>query len=98
MSKFTKEMIDSYADKLLIGLSDDENKMIQNEFDYLEKSMEEIANIKDIEMVEGMFYALDDFSYELSSDLPLESVSTDCLLKNCDSVEDNLVSVPKVVG
>lgn len=98
MSKFTKEMIDSYADKLLIGLSDDENKMIQYEFDYLEKSMEEIANIKDIEMVEGMFYALDDFSYELTSDLPLESVSTDCLLKNCDSVEDNLVSVPKVVG
>ena len=98
MSKFTKEMIDSYAAKLLIGLSDDENKMIQNEFDYLEKSMEEIANIKDIEMIEGMFYALDDFSYELTSDLPLESVSTDCLLKNCDSVEDNLVSVPKVVG
>ncbi len=98
MNKFTKEMIDSYADKLLIGLSNDENKMIQNEFDYLEKSMEEIANIKNIEMVEGMFYALDDFSYELTSDIPLESVSTDCLLKNCDSVEDNLVSVPKVVG
>lgn len=98
MNKFTKEMIDSYADKLLIGLSNDENKMIQNEFDYLEKSMEEIANIKNIEMVEGMFYALDDFSYELTSDIPLESVTTDCLLKNCDSVEDNLVSVPKVVG
>ena len=98
MSNFTKEMIDDYADKLLIGLSNDENKMIQNEFDYLEKSMEEIANIKNIEMVEGMFYALDDFSYELTSDIPLESVSTDCLLKNCDSVEDNLVSVPKVVG
>jgi len=98
LNKFTKEMIDSYADKLLIGLSNDENKMIQNEFDYLEKSMEEIANIKNIEMVEGMFYALDDFSYELTSDIPLESVSTDCLLKNCDSVEDNLVSVPKVVG
>ena len=98
MNKFTKEMIDSYADKLLIGLSNDENKMIQNEFDYLEKSMEEIANIKNIEMVEGMLYALDDFSYELTSDIPLESVSTDCLLKNCDSVEDNLVSVPKVVG
>lgn len=98
MNKFTKEMIDSYADKLLIGLSNDENKMIQNEFDYLEKSMEEIANIKNIEMVEGMFYALDEFSYELTSDIPLESVSTDCLLKNCDSVEDNLVSVPKVVG
>lgn len=98
MNKFTKEMIDSYADKLLIGLSNDENKMIQNEFDYLEKSMEEIANIKNIEMVEGMFYALDDFSYELTGDIPLESVSTDCLLKNCDSVEDNLVSVPKVVG
>ena len=28
MSKFTKEMVDSYADKLLIGLTEEENKII----------------------------------------------------------------------
>ena len=28
MSKFTKEMVDDYADKLLIGLTDEENKMV----------------------------------------------------------------------
>ena len=30
MSKFTKEMVDSYADKLLIGLTPEENKLVLN--------------------------------------------------------------------
>ena len=33
MSKFTKEMVDDYADKLLIGLTPEENKMVLDEFD-----------------------------------------------------------------
>ena len=32
MSKFTEEMVDNYADKLLIGLSREENKMVLDEF------------------------------------------------------------------
>ena len=28
MSKFTKDMIDDFADKLLIGLTDEENKIL----------------------------------------------------------------------
>ena len=28
MSKFTKEMVDSYADKLLIGLTPEENELV----------------------------------------------------------------------
>ena len=28
MSKFTKEMVNDYADKLLIGLTEEENKII----------------------------------------------------------------------
>jgi len=31
--KFTKEMVDDYADKLLIGLTEEENKMVLEEFD-----------------------------------------------------------------
>lgn len=45
MNKFTKEMIDDYAGKLLIGLTDDENNMVLKEFDVIEKSMEKIANM-----------------------------------------------------
>lgn len=98
MSKFTKEMVDSYADKLLIGLTDEENNMVLNEFDIIEKAMEKIANIPNIENVEPMTHALDDFIFTLREDVVEDSVQVSKLLQNCDSVEDDLVSVPKVVG
>ena len=74
MNKFTKEMIDDYADKLLIGLTDDENNMVLKEFDVIEKSMEKIANMPDIEKVEPMTHALDDFSFILREDVAKESI------------------------
>ena len=37
MSKFTKEMVNDYADKLLIGLTDEENELVLKEFDIIEK-------------------------------------------------------------
>lgn len=98
MNKFTKEMIDDYADKLLIGLTDDENNMVLKEFDVIEKSMEKIANMPDIEKVEPMTHALDDFSFTLREDVAKESIPVENLLQNCDASEDDFVSVPKVVG
>ena len=98
MNKFTKEMIDDYADKLLIGLTDDENNMVLKEFDVIEKSMEKIANMPDIEKVEPMTHALDDFSFTLREDVVEESIPVETLLQNCDASEDDFVSVPKVVG
>ncbi len=98
MNKFTKEMIDDYADKLLIGLTDDENNMVLKEFDVIEKSMEKIANMPDIEKVEPMTHALDDFSFILREDVAKESIPVENLLQNCDASEDDFVSVPKVVG
>ena len=38
MSNFTKEQINDYADKLLIGLTSEEEDMIQSEFDEIEKN------------------------------------------------------------
>ena len=98
MNKFTKEMIDDYADKLLIGLTDDENNMVLKEFDVIEKSMEKIANMPDIEKVEQMTHALDDFSFTLREDVVEESIPVENLLQNCGASEDDFVSVPKVVG
>ena len=98
MNKFTKEMIDDYADKLLIGLTDDENNIVLKEFDVIEKSMEKIANMPDIEKVEPMTHALDDFSFTLREDVVEESIPVENLLQNCGASEDDFVSVPKVVG
>ena len=98
MNKFTKEMIDDYADKLLIGLTDDENNMVLKEFDVIEKSMEKIANMPDIEKVEPMTHALDDFSFILREDVAKESIPVENLLQNHYSVENPPRPLPRGLG
>ena len=97
MSKFTKEMVDDYADKLLIGLTPEENKMVLDEFEIIDETINTINEIKDIEKVEPMTHTLDDFIYELRDDVVEESVPIDELLQNCDSYEAREIEVPKVV-
>jgi len=98
MSKFTKEMIDDYADKLLIGLTPEENKMVLDEFDEIDANIDLINEIKDIDKVEPMTHCLDDFVVEFREDVPEESVPIEDLLRNCDDTEDREIVVPRVVG
>ena len=98
MQKFTKEMVNNYAEKLLIGLTEDENKQVLDEFTIIDTNIDLINQIKDIDKVEPMTHALDDFIYELRSDIKEESIDIDEALSNCDDKTDREVSVPKVVG
>ena len=98
MSKFTKEMVDDYADKLLIGLTPEENKMVLDEFDIIDEQINIINDIPGIEKVEPMTHALDDFEYELREDVAEESVPIEDLLSNCDEFSGREIEVPKVVG
>ena len=63
MEKFTKEMVDDYAEKLLIGLTSEENKMVLDEFEIIDKNIDLINQIPDLEKVEPMTQCLDDFTY-----------------------------------
>lgn len=96
--KFTKEMVDDYADKLLIGLTEEENKMVLEEFEIIDETINTINEIEGIEKVEPMTHTLDDFEYELREDIALESVPIEELLQNCDRHNGREVEVPKVVG
>ena len=98
MGKFTSEMVNDYADKLLIGLTDEENKMVLDEFEIIDKNIDIINEIHDIENVEPMSHCLDDFEFELREDKVEDSIAIDDLLANCDDATDREVSVPKVVG
>ena len=99
MKKFTKEMVDDYADKLLIGLTPEENQMVLDEFEIIDKNIDIINEIPNIEKVEPMTHTLDNFEYELRDDVPEDSISTDDLLANCDdSTSDGEVVVPRMVG
>ena len=97
MGKFTSEMVNDYADKLLIGLTDEENKMVLDEFEIIDKNIDLINEIKDLDKIEPMSHCLDDFVYELREDVIEESIPIEDLLKNCDKTKDREVKVPKVV-
>lgn len=97
MEKFTKEMVDDYADKLLIGLTEEENKMVLDEFNIIDSDIAKVMEIDNIESIEPMTHTLDDFVYELREDVIEESVDIDDLLKNCDDYINDEVRVPKVV-
>ena len=96
--KFTKEMVDDYADKLLIGLTDEENQMVLDEFEIIDETINTINDIEGIEKVEPMTHTLDDFVYELREDIVEESIPIEDLLANCDVHSAREVEVPKVVG
>ena len=99
MSNFTKEMIDDYADKLLIGLTEEERTNIQEEFDEIEKNMDLINEIPNIKDIEPLSYPYDSYIEELRSDDEVqEEIPIEDLLKNCDQYEGREVEVPKVVG
>lgn len=96
--EFTKEVVDDLADKLLIGLTEEENKMVLEEFEVIDKNIDIINQIEGIDKVEPMTHCLDNFEYELREDEVEGSTPIDDLLKNCDVVRDREVEVPRMVG
>ena len=97
MSKFTKEMVDDYAEKLLIGLTDEENKMVLDEFEAIDKNIDLINEIPDIEKIEPMTHTLDDFVFELREDQARESIPIEDALRNAGATDGREIEVPKVV-
>ena len=98
MSKFTKEMVDKYADELLIGLSEEENKNVLDEFEVIDKTCEVVSLIPGIENIEPMTHCLDETIVDLREDISDESINIDDALKNCDKSFAREVELPKVVG
>ena len=98
MNKFTKEMIDDYADKLLIGLTAEENKMVLDEFQEIDRNINIINEIPNIKDVKPMSYCLDDMGSHLNNDEVEETVPIEELLRNSGKTVGREVEVVKVVG
>ena len=97
-NKFTSEMIEDYANKLLIGLTKEEIDMVLEEFNTIDETINTINQIEGLDKVEPMTHCLDDFIYELREDIEEESIPIEEILQNCDDKTDREVIVPKVVG
>ena len=97
-NKFTSEMIEDYANKLLIGLTKEEIDMVLEEFNIIDETINTINQIEGLDKVEPMTHCLDDFIYELREDREEESIPVEEILQNCDDKTEREVIVPKVVG
>lgn len=95
--KFTKELVDSYADKLLIGLTDEENKMVLDEFDVIDKDIDIINTIEGISDIEPMTYCLERNIEKLREDVAETTPDIDDLLANAKKKMGREIEVPKVV-
>lgn len=94
---FTKELVDKFANDLLIGLTKEENKMVLDEFKVIEKSMDRIANIKDIANEEAMTHPLEYESVSLREDDIVKELSVEEVLQNAKNKTEEEIIVPKVV-
>lgn len=98
MSKFTSELVDDLAAKLLIGLSHEENQMVLDEFAIIDENLSKVDSFQNIKTIEPMTHCLDDFTFTLREDEAEPSIPIEDALRNCDKTEGREVEVPKVVG
>ena len=96
--QFTKEMVKDYAEKLLIGLTEEETNIVLEEFSIIDEDINKINNIEGLENIEPMTHCLDRYIEELREDKKEESVNIDDILNNCDKHNEREVILTKVVG
>lgn len=97
MNKFTKEIIDQYAENLLFRLTETENTTVLNEFQNVEKNMELINQIPNLnaEKITSHPFPLPDVI--LREDKSKETLTLEEAFSNCDLVNDREVEVLRVV-
>ena len=98
MKEFTLEDINSYADKLLIGLTIEEAETILKEFSVIDANINQINEIKDLGSIEPAFFPYDLYTATLREDEAKESIPIDKILANCEDKIDREIKVPKVVS
>lgn len=95
--EFTKDLIDKLADNLLIGLTEDENKMVLEEFKYIEENMDLINEIPNINKIDPMTHPFP-VIVDLNDDEYLNELKIEDILENCKDMDGREVKIPKVVG
>ncbi len=96
MKKFTKELVDKFARDLLISLTEEENKMVLEEFEMIEENMEKINQFADLNKIEAMTHP---FPVEVSLRLDevKDELQTEEVLQNASKKTMEEVVIPKVV-
>ncbi len=94
----TKDDLKKYAAKLMFDMEDDGYDRTLQEFEVIEKQMDLIGKIDNINDVEPMTFPYVIYHASLRDDEAKECLTNDEVLMNCKDVKAEQVKVPKVVG
>lgn len=98
MSKITEEIVNICAEEILLELTPEENKLLIDEFEIIDKEFDIVNTIPNIDKAQPMTHCLDEFEVELRQDEVEDSVPIEDLLKNSDETTYREIELPKVVN
>lgn len=94
----TKENLKDYAAKLMFDMDDEGYDRTLKEFETVEKHMELIGKIENIDKIEPMTFPYVIYHANLREDEAKECLTNEEVLANAKDTKANQVKVPKVVG
>lgn len=92
-----KEKLQSYANKLMFDMAEEEYKTLQEEFEIILKQMDLIGKIPNISEVEPMSFPFKNTDATLREDEIGDYLTTGEVLENAKHQVADQVKVPKVV-
>lgn len=97
MKKIDESVLKDASHRLLFDISDEEMKLLINEFDVLKQQFELLNEIENVNDVEGMTFPYKVFNDFLREDEPKDVLSKEDALKNAQVKKDGQIKLPKVV-
>ena len=94
---FTKDIINDYADKLLIGLTEEENSLLLREFDVINDNMAKINNVKGLENIKPLHFPQDLKTKEIRDGKTSRMLEIEDALTHYDDYVDRKVEIVRVV-
>lgn len=97
MKQIDEAVLKDASHRLLFDISDEEMKLLLNEFDILVKQFELLKDIEKVNEVKPMTFPYEIFNDYLREDVPSDVLTKEEALKNAKNVKDGQIKLPKVV-
>lgn len=97
MKQINEEVLKDASHRLLFDISDEEMKLLLNEFDILVKQFELLKDIENVNEVKPMTFPYEIFNDYLREDVPSDVLTKEEALENAKNVKDGQIKLPKVV-
>lgn len=97
MKQINEAVLKDASHRLLFDISDEEMKLLLNEFDILVKQFELLKDIENVNEVKPMTFPYEIFNDYLREDVPSDVLTKEEALKNAKNVKDGQIKLPKVV-